>query len=570
MKGTISKTGDVLTLTPARYDEAVIAAIKELPERRFLKKSKTWRVALNVSSAQLILDFAEQQQFEMSAAVRKEIALFIEQSKGLKALSRTSEIDAEIGDTRLARALMPFQRAGVLYAAHAGRCMIADEMGLGKTLQALAVLEKRNAWPAVVVCPASLKQNWAREAKKWLDGKVIRVLNGTSNHILDGADLIIVNYEIVRVGKEIEVKSKRLGIPKFEWRYDLVELLLSYGMKGVVLDESHVIKNKKAKQTIACEQLCKKIETILLLTGTPVLNRPSELVSQLRALGVFNQLFGTWTKFAERYCGAYQGAWGWDTSGATNLDELNEKLRSCCFVRRTKAEVLKELPAKTVSTVYCTLPASFAKAYQRAEQDLKDYIQSMTDDSGVTNVLARIERLKQDIVAAKLSFVIDWVEMFLESGEKLVLFGWHKKEIMQLHSHFKSRSAVITGDTSLDDRQKAVDLFQEPGSPCRLIIGNIKAAGVGLTLTAASNVAFYEYPWEPGAKLQAEDRVHRYGQKDAVTVYDLIAAGTIDEHIIDLINHKRAVVEETTDGIKRPFAKKQASILSGLVKRLMS
>lgn len=567
MKGTIIKSGENLIINLPYSDEGV-KLIKTIPGRRFSPGKKVWKVPLSPASAERLQEIAG--EFDCSPVVLKAIDEVLQTGNKLGALSRVAGIDNHIGDTRLARALRPFQRAGVLFAMEVKRCLIADEMGLGKTLQGLATAQLTDAFPLVVVCPASLKLNWEREAKKWLDGKTVRVLSGRSGHLLDGADVIIVNYDILGYGKNYKTQTKK-GVPKIEWKSELVEALLAYGVRMAIIDESHYVKNWKANRTKACAMLCKKMNRIVLLSGTPVLSRPSELIAQLRIMGVFNSVFGTWQSFVERYCGAIKGPFGVDISGATNLPELNTKLRATCMVRRKKSEVLKELPAKTISHVITELAAKDRREYEKAREDvvsfLRDYDPVRADAAEQAQVLVQIEILKQLAVQGKLSFVKDWVRDFLESGEKLVLFGTHIAPIKEIVREFGSKAVMIIGDTKMEDRQKAVDLFQDPRSPVRLIVLNMKAGGVGLTLTAASNVAFFELGWTPGDHEQAEDRVHRIGQLDAVTAYYILAQGTIDESIMELLMEKRQVVQSATDGRKRPKVKR--SIMGDLVRGLM-
>lgn len=549
------------------YMEALKDQIKAIPTSRYLPASKRWAVTPNGLNAEAILAVITDYHFNAGSAILTWLQKVHATKDSFAVLSKVEGIEEAVGDTPLARALRPFQRAGVLYASTAGKCIIADEMGLGKTIQGLATAEKRDAFPLVVVCPASLKINWYREAKTWLPQKVVRILQGRENHLLNGADIIICNYEILRHDIVITVPSKKLGILKEETKFPLVEAFKQYGVKGVILDESHYIKNPKAKQTKACIELCKKRDTVTLLTGTPVLNKPVEIIPQLRAIDRFTSLFGTWKSFVNRYCEGSQGDFGYDVSGASNLEELNEKLRATCLVRRTKSEVLKELPAKTISTVYTSLARS-QDEYLRELQNVRAELdgQPMSE----LTILTRIEALKQCVVKAKLNFVKDWVTEFLESGQKLVLFGWHTEQVEELHKHFSRNSMTITGKTPMDKRQLAVDRFQDPGSLIRLLICNIKAAGVGLTLTAASNVAFYEFGWTPAEHWQAEDRVHRYGQTDAVTAYYLIAENTIDEWIIDVIEQKREIVEMVTDGSSEASTVKDVSMLKEIIQRIKS
>jgi hypothetical protein len=436
----------------------------------------------------------------------------------------------------------------------------------GKTIEALATLQAKQAFPAIIICPASLKLNWAKEIRQWLPGRSYAVWNGKQQA---GSDIVIINYDIV----------KKHG-----------EKLAALGAKAVVLDESHYCKNGKALRTKAVAALAKNIPLKLALTGTPVLNRPSELISQLDILGRLDDMGGFWP-FAKRYCDAFKGEWGWDFSGADNLEELNEKLRASCMVRRLKKDVLSELPAKQRTEI--PLEITNRREYDKAERELIAWLrQDAVEDKAFlaslkglseeekkrdrhakadsaemaarrAEQLVKIEALKQLAWKGKMAGAISWVTDTLES-EKLVLFCWHKEAVAALQEEFKC--PVITGEVSIEERQRAVEKFQSDET-CRLIVLNIRAGGVGLTLTAASNVAFLEMGWTPADHDQAEDRCHRMGQTDHVTAWYLIGERTIDERIMALVNEKRAIVEQATDGTGEGGS---VSVLKELVRDLMA
>lgn len=349
-------------------------------------------------------------------------------------------------------------------------------------------------------------------------------------------------------------------------------------------------KNHKAKRTETAQALVDGVSTVLCLTGTPIMNRPQELVSQLKILGRLEE-FGGWYNFVRRYCNAYKDSYGWNMSGAAHLEELNDKLREVCFIRRLKSEVLKELPAKQRSEIMVEL--SNKAEYDRAEADvvnwIKERVKSDADfhrqiehmpeeiqetiianradakaaSAAQAETLVRIESLKQLSAEGKMEAVGEWIEDFIDSGEKLVVFATHKTIVKRLAERFNADS--ITGDTPIEKRQAAVDRFQnDPES--KVMVCNIQAGGVGITLTAASNVAFVELGWNPAAHDQAEDRCHRIGQTDSVTAYYFIGENSIDEWIYDLIEEKRVVVDAATDGVVRE--KRTAGMMKDLVKKL--
>lgn len=546
------------------YDPTLVGEVKQIPGRRFDGATKTWKVPATAEAIGPLLEFVSENHIDFSLKFVERTQKLIVEAENAAAeaeekIEASRAADADIKVEGLGGELRPFQRAGVDYAVRTQRTFIADEMGLGKTVQALATVQATDAFPALVVCPASLKLNWKREAEKWLPGKSVAVLNGKDCDL--GADIVVVNYDILH----------KHAAP-----------LKARGFAAIILDESHYTKNHKAKRTKLCRELAKDIPIRLLLSGTPLVNRPQELISQLGILGKLEDFGGFWN-FASRYCEAHKDRFGWDFSGAAHLDELNQKLRATCYVRRTKEEVLKELPAKQRAV----LPVSLSNRgeYEKAERELIRYVGEAAENderriseaveewtekhgrepgagelrrirSGVRNTaeasaeraeqLVRIETLKSTAARGKLEEAFRWIEDFLESGEKLVVFGWHKEIVDALSQRFGAPK--ITGDVTAQARQAAVDAFQEDAET-RLLVCNIRAGGVGLTLTAASNVAFIELGWTPAEHDQAEDRTHRIGQTDSVTAWYLLASDTIDEEIHALIEAKRGVVDAATEGI---------------------
>lgn len=423
--------------------------------------------------------------------------------------------------------LRPFQEKGVAFIkAKGGRALIADEMGLGKTVQALAYIQEAQKWPVIIVCPASLKLNWKRETEKWIPNSFIQVLSGKKISRIVG-DIIIINYDILN-----------------EW----TEVLQATKPQIIVTDEAHYYKSRTAKRTKAVKTLAKGVPHFIALTGTPIVNRPIEIFNALKIIK--GSLFPNFMHFAQRYCGAKHNGYGWDFNGASNAQELHKILTSTIMIRRLKSEVLKELPAKTRS--YIPMELDNWKDYKNAESDFINWVRFTKGNQAAlqasqAETLVRIEALKQLAVAGKMIEAVEWINDFLESGQKLVLFAVHKTVIDALMQSFSGKAVKIDGSVSQENRQLAVDQFQNNPS-IQLFIGNIKAAGVGLTLTAASNVAFLELPWTPGDLTQAEDRCHRMGQKDAVNIHYLLAEGTIEEKIANLIDSKMKVLDAVLDG----------------------
>jgi len=465
---------------------------------------------------------------EVGATARPVLrALRAEHTEALAAVALSRETAGPPLDPlpSLGGVLQPFQHAGVRYVLKARRAFLADEQGLGKTIQALAALEVDDAFPAIVVCPASLKLNWEREAAHWLPQRTRAIVSGRGAYA-PHADITILNYEIV----EAHADALRNRSPK-----------------ALILDESHLVKNPRAKRTRAVRRLAAAIGPDglrLALTGTPVMNHPDELIAQLRILDRLGQ-FGSGARFSQQF------------RGIGSEERLHWHLRRHCFVRRLKSEVLPQLPAKrrTVVPVALTNDAE----YRVAERDVIEWLRSLPLDLAELDAkvaaarraerLAQLNALKQIAARGKLAAALAWIDDFLASEEPLVVFAHHKEIQEAILARFPDAAHLVGSDSALA-RDAAVSAFQEPGGP-QLIVCSTAVGSQGITLTRATNVCFLELEWTPALHDQAEDRLHRIGQKDAVTAWYLLAADTIDETMARLIERKRSLVASVTDGRER-------------------
>ncbi|HSZ70725.1 MAG TPA: DEAD/DEAH box helicase [Solirubrobacteraceae bacterium] len=488
---------------------------------------------------------------------------------GLVALSAATDAPLEVAG--LGGELKPFQRAGVRYLLSQRRAFLADEQGLGKTIEALAALEADGAYPAVVVCPASLKLNWLRELEHWLPGRSARALTGTGALAADreaggggeaGAGLAH------GAGHGTEADEPSLPADVTVVNYDILaarlDELRALAPRALVLDESHYCKNAAAKRTQAAQRLAAAVPReglVLALTGTPVMNRPPELIAQLRIIGRLGD-FGSGAQFGRRF------------RGADAHLRLHWHLRARCFARRLKADVLPQLPAKTRAIVPVELDNE--PEYRLAERDVVAWLQSQPLDLRELDAkvaaalraerLVRLNALKLLAARGKLHAALAWIHDFRSSGEPLVVFARHREIQRAVLERFPDALHIL-GEDSHAARDASLRAFQaSQGEENPLIVCSIEVAGQGLTLTRASSVAFLELDWTPAKHDQAEDRCHRIGQQDAVNASYLLAAGTIDETIATLLERKRAVIGAVTDGREED----EEGVLDALVRDLRS
>lgn len=453
-------------------------------------------------------------------------------------------------DIPLKKEMFPYQKQGVAYAIDKHRVIIGDKPGLGKTVQAIAALiglEQlgHQVFPCLVICPSGLKENWRREiSEKWSNKKAMVLQDSIKNtwpQYWDHgyADIFIVNYEslkkyFVKTVPKKE-KGKKITLANIVFK-DTIKII-----KSAVLDESHRCKSFTTLTTKYSKGICDGKKYIFLCTGTPVMNKPIELLPQLGILGLGDSVFGGYRNFVNRYCSG--------PNNASNLKELNYKLRANCFFQREKSDVLKDLPAKMRQIVYCELENR--KEYNEAEQNLKQYLIKWqnADDERVERalrgeIMVQMGILKNIAARGKLKDVFEYIDDIINSGEKLVLFAYLKDIVAEVKKRYPD-CVTVTGDDNEKQKQASVDKFQNDPT-CQLFVGNIIAAGVGLTLTAASQVAFIEQWWNPAINEQAEDRCHRIGQKDSVNCIYFLGRSTIDEKIYDIVDKKRAMVAAVT------------------------
>jgi len=542
--------GKIIKLT-FPLERKLLEKLNTIPEIKMVKND-FWETPLTRKTVLLLSEL----NFVFSKALiewKKENVFVQEENK--KDINKSKPI-AQTEKLRL----RPFQKECVVFIEKKeGRVLIADEMGLGKTVEALSWVKTRyDTFPLLIICQAGLKENWQREIKKWLKMNS-QILNGIIPYRIK-SDIVIINYDILHY-----------------W----VQPLKRIEFNCIIADEAQSIKNNKAKRTKAFKHITKDIFYILALTGTPIENKPSEIFNIAHIIDPIH--YPNFMDFAKEYCGAKKTWHGWDFSGATNTKKLNLLLKNTIMIRRKKIDVLKDLPPKNIVNVYIDIDNKIE--YQKAEKTFITFLQEkfsyMNEETKnelkqfaknnkikINNeltdleinklthlklektlsipILAQINILRQLAIKGKLNTIVKWIENFLESDEKLVVFCYHRKTLTYLMEKFPYAVKVEGGMTN-KQKQKAVDSFQND-SKVRLFIGNIEAAGTGITLTAASNAAIIEYVYNPGKHLQACDRIHRITQTKTVTIWQLIGSKTIEERIINIINRKEKIINNVIDG----------------------
>jgi SWI/SNF-related matrix-associated actin-dependent regulator of chromatin subfamily A-like protein 1 len=445
--------------------------------------------------------------------------------------------------------LYPHQADGVVFLMSKGRSILADDMGLGKTRQAIVAMQIAAPEGAIlVVCPASLKLNWRREIRLVDPEASIEVIGGRADRPEDGRPprWVIVNYDLLKAHAD--------RLHSIDWA-------------GVILDEAHFIKNNSQRTSHVLKLLGVSDNArapvigppqVYLLTGTPMTNRPRDLFNLFRCVG--HPAARSFISFAKRYCDAYRNDYGWVTDGASNLDELNLLMKEVSL-RRLKEEVL-DLPPKIRSWVPVAVDIPAALNAQRAFAQW--FVASDASRPNDTAFLAQLMKVRVALHKAKHKAVEERVKDVLATGQKVIVFTSFREGLAKHRKTFGEACVTISGDNTAEERLAAVDRFQTDHS-CLVAVCNLIAGGVGLTLTAGTHVIFQDLDWVPANHRQAEDRAYRLGQTERVTVEYMLADGTLDGFIAELLEAKLRLIG-AVEGDVPP----DASVLDGLYAKLRS
>ena len=501
--------------TPGAEWRRILEIVKRLPSRRWDPDLKLWEAPDTSEIRGHLLKHG----FQLLGAPTGPVSI------GMPGLPAKKELapwippwkDVEIpGDWSHLR---PYQVESLRMLVHRkGRGALFQEMGLGKTATSLSWVRMNPDFERVVViATASTKSQWVREAKKWGVQLPFWILSGRTPHALPKRGAVVLNWDILEA-----------------W----ADALIAWNPRTVIADEVQAVGNPKAKRSKAFLKLTEN-RGIVALSGTPARTCPAQLYTVLYALDP--KTFSDHWRYLQRYCGPANNGFSTTYKGSTNAEELHEKIRPL-GVRYTKADVLKDLPDRVYTPVL--MDCKMSDEYQEAQ----DRILSMQGHSP-GQIRERLGALTASAFEMKKEAVIDWIADFMETGEKLVVFGWHIAVLDYLEMHLGRRCVRVSGGVSKDAREQAVRRFIQDDE-CRIFLGNIQAAGVGIDGLQAvcSNVAFVELCWSPADLDQSESRLHRLGQKSSVNVYYLLANGTIDTVMAETLEARKNALRVVVDG----------------------
>jgi SWI/SNF-related matrix-associated actin-dependent regulator 1 of chromatin subfamily A len=422
------------------------------------------------------------------------------------------------------------QEDGIKFLMKNKKCILADDMGLGKTYQSIVAALESGAERVLIICPSSLKINWMREVQNFCDD--VSIITGT---YWDPARFTIINYDILKNFHTVKEKNKEYE----EW--ELRREIADFNPDLLILDEAHYVKNHKSKRGAILKDLSKNFscERVWLLTGTPIANRPMDYYNLLSIID--SPITNNWVHYAKTYCDGKRfrkgGKYVWVTKGASNLDELASKTKRT-ILRRKKENVL-DLPEKLITPVYLELEN--VDGYKSVWEDYLAKRKLEGKKGNPARDLVEMTLLRTFIAMETVPYSIEKAEEALELNKKVIIFCNFNDEMDAFNRHFGNKAVCVRGGMSDKQKQLSVDRFQEDDS-CKVFVGQIKAAGVGLTLTKAEIVIMNSLDWVPGNHEQAEDRAYRIGQKETVNIYYMLMDDTIDTLVWDILNEKKKII----------------------------
>ena len=416
---------------------------------------------------------------------------------------------------------LPHQKEAIEKLVGSKRFILADDMGVGKSCSTIIAALETKAKKILVVCPASLKINWQREIAIYSD-KSVFIAEGkkfSTEH-----DIVIVNYDILK--NFYDIKNP----------HDSVIGQINFDL--IILDEAHMVSNSQAARTKIINSFTKKTKYLWLLTGTPMTNRPINYYNLLNLIE--SPVAQNWMAYAIRYCEGYQFRAGnrkiWNVNGASNLEELRERT-SGQILRRLKEDVL-DLPDKIITPIYLK---TTSKEYKDLMGEYYEWLDKEEGSSSLTVQFSKLMQIRKLIANEKVKETIEFAQNIIDQDKKVIIFTNFTETLQMIHNHFGKQSVYLDGSCNKTQRQYAVDQFQE-NDKIKVFVGNLKAAGVGLTLTKAEAVIMNDLSFVPAEHAQAEDRAYRYGQKNNVLIYYPLFINTIEGAIYDILNNKKKII----------------------------
>ena len=401
------------------------------------------------------------------------------------------------------------------------KMILADDMGLGKTTSTIIAALETGSKKILIICPASLKINWQREIENYTD-RPTSIIEGKK---WEDGDFVIINYDIIKNFHDEKVKKESTILNS---KFDLV-----------IIDEAHYIQNKQAQRTKLINDFVSRVDRLWLLTGTPITSRPINYYNLLNLIN--SPVAENWMAYVKRYCNGFQFRAGkrkvWNVSGASNLEELRDRTKPQ-VLRRLKENVL-DLPDKIITPVYLRLRS---RQYEELMGDYYDWYDKSGEADSLTLQFTKLTQVRQCIAQEKVSSTIEICENIIEQDKKVIVFTNFTKTLEMILEHFGKKAVRLDGSMSQRERQESVDKFQNDDT-IKVFVGNIKAAGTGITLTSGEAVVMNDLSFLPSDHSQAEDRAYRYGQKNNVLVYYPIFDNTIEGIIYDILRKKKDIFE---------------------------
>lgn len=519
------------------YNRCFIDMMKKEFKAKYNIATKEWYFQIGLEDSFKLKSFLELNRFENRKVV---LPCEIELKESSKA------IDEDILREMIEYLDFPmkprdYQIEGITYMINHGNCINGCECGTGKTMQSILYVEVLDLFPCLVICPSSVKSSWLKEWKQWNPNRTIHVIDSKDGENTDWkADVTIINYDYLykRGNSKEEIKLRYSRSLSKKWG-------------TVILDEIHLCKNPKSLRSRSVKKIVKKSTKVLALSGTLIMNRPQELINVLDILGRFKEIFPNLQYFLYRYCNAKRTRFGLDCSGASYTLELNSIISHYCYFRKSKRDVLTELPDVINQIVNC--PITNKKEYKQAEDDLITYLEGIDIEAAERALkaehLVRISNLKRLSLEGKLNFIEQFLKDWTESNEddKIIVFGTLKEPLKQLYQKFKDESELVVGECSTEEKMNKVERWKKEK---QILFANTATLSTGVDglQKVCSNMIFVEYPVGPTDLEQAISRLERMGQKNSINVYFLLSDETIDTRIGEIFKEKSKVINAVNKG----------------------